>query len=114
MAFDLIRLNINEGIISNVRCLILSEINKSRSIESKIFHDIDYSVLGKDKETYLQYSKYIKFENEFFPDYNEKRMSLLQSLLKKRRIYLHDYFYDKYEKQARINIANEIESLNKK
>jgi predicted metal-dependent HD superfamily phosphohydrolase len=39
------------------------------------------------------------------------RRTVLQKFLERRAIYQHDCFYEKYERQARANIAAAIEQL---
>ncbi len=51
----------------------------------------------------------------FFPSvvYNEGRKKILNHFLKMDRIFKTEYFYAKLENQARVNIRNELESLNR-
>lgn len=83
-------------------------------LESKLMIDVDLSILGKQKEVYDIYEKNIRKEYSYVKDdvFNFHRQKILDNFLNRDRIYLTDFFYDKYEKQAMINLKNAIENLN--
>ncbi|MDI9257939.1 HD domain-containing protein [Flavobacterium sedimenticola] len=72
--------------------------------------DADLAVLGQNPETYQAYADNIREEYTLYPDflYNSGRKKALQHFLKMPNIYKTEYFSNKYEKQARINIQNEL------
>ena len=76
--------------------------------------DADLAILGKDQYDYQKYSEQIREEYSTYPDfmYNNGRKKALQHFLQMEAIYKTEHFLKKYEKQARINIANELEGLN--
>jgi len=43
--------------------------------------------------------------------YRKKRKEILTSFLERERIYQNDFFYDKFETQARANIGSAIKML---
>lgn len=75
--------------------------------------DVDLSVLGKDTQTYLGYTKQIRKEYSIYPDflYNLGRKKVLQHFLELENIFKTEDFRDKYESQARKNIEFEISIL---
>ena len=76
--------------------------------------DADLAILGKVQYDYQKYSEQIREEYSTYPDfmYNNGRKKALQHFLQMEAIYKTEHFLKKYEKQARINIANELEGLN--
>ncbi|WP_317126213.1 HD domain-containing protein [Chryseobacterium pennae] len=75
--------------------------------------DTDLSILGKDFESYLAYTKMIRKEYSIYPDllYKPGRKKVLKHFLELDTIFKTDYFKDKYEMQAKKNIAAEIDLL---
>lgn len=76
--------------------------------------DADLAILGGSPYDYQKYSEQIREEYATYPDfmYNNGRRKALQHFLQVERIFKTNYFSGKFEKQARINIANEPEELN--
>lgn len=81
--------------------------------DTDLFTDADLSILGKGQEVYGQYSRQIRQEYIVYPDvlYFPGRAKVLQHFLGMSRIYKTAYFYDLYEKQARLNLQWELEQL---
>lgn len=93
---------------SNILYCIDDDYENSDAI---LFRDMDYAILGKSKKEYDEYRANIKKEYFFAPvDY---RIAFLESLLAKKRIYGSEYFHNKYEKKARLNIKRELEIIDK-
>lgn len=100
--------------LNNIEQLIVATKNHVPfDNDSKYFLDIDISILGKSPERFKKYEQEIREEYKQFSDktYNTKRKEILKQFLDKERIYSTDYFYNKYEKQARTNIKKLIEKL---
>ncbi|MFY8003983.1 MAG: hypothetical protein ACOVNR_04040, partial [Chitinophagaceae bacterium] len=76
--------------------------------------DADLAILGKGQFDYQKYTEKIREEYSIYPDfmYNNGRKKALQHFLQMSTIYKTEYFFNKYEKQARVNISNELEELN--
>lgn len=85
----------------------------SSSEDTKLFLDLDLSILGMTEEIYQQYRKVIREEYSWVSDalYREGRSKVLKSFLDRERIYATAEMNQKYELQARKNIDAEIESL---
>ncbi|ANF49553.1 hypothetical protein A0O34_02850 [Chryseobacterium glaciei] len=86
---------------------------KSDDQDTNYLLDADLSILGKDVETYLEYTKKIRKEYSIYPDflYKPGRKKVLHHFLELENIFKTDYFKEKYEVQARENIEFEISLL---
>ena len=86
---------------------------KSTDSDTNYFTDADLSVLGQSWEKYSLYSKNVRKEYSIYPDlvYNPGRKKVLNHFLSMDRIFKTDYFYDKFEIQAKQNLQQEIETL---
>ena len=86
---------------------------KNNNADTNFLLDADLSVLGKDWETYREYAARIRKEYAIYPDilYKPGRKKVLQHFLTLETIYKTDEFKQKYEQQARKNLAAEAESL---
>ncbi len=103
-------------IIRNCKKQILATQSHVFSIDNdtNLFTDADLSVLGYSHETYTEYYQNIRREYNIYPDlvYNPGRKKVLLHFLNMDKIYKTPYFYNKYELQARNNLAQEIKLLN--
>lgn len=99
------------------KCMIMIMATKSHNVstdnDTNLFTDADLAILGQSPEDYYEYSENIRKEYTTYPDfiYNSGRKKVLQQLLQMDRIYKTEHFYNRYEKQARINGNNELEVL---
>lgn len=86
---------------------------QSTDSDTNYFTDIDLSVLGQTWETYSAYYKNIRKEYSIYPDivYNPGRKKVLNHFLTMDRIFKTDFFHDKFEIQAKLNLQKEIELL---
>lgn len=86
---------------------------QSEDEDTNYLLDADLSILGKDFETYMDYTHTIRKEYSIYPDllYKPGRKKVLKHFLELNSIFKTDYFKEKYEKQARSNIAAEIQIL---
>ncbi|MGE6220581.1 HD domain-containing protein [Nubsella zeaxanthinifaciens] len=86
---------------------------KSTDSDTNYFTDADLSVLGQSWEKYSDYYKNVRKEYSIYPDfvYNPGRKKVLNHFLTMDRIFKTDFFYDKFERQAKHNLQMEIELL---
>ncbi|KFM67350.1 hypothetical protein X975_15357, partial [Stegodyphus mimosarum] len=79
------------------------------------FLDFDVSILGAETADYKKYASQIAEEYTFLPSskYKFMRSKVLELFLQVPNIYATRPFREKYEKRARSNIQNEIDSLKK-
>jgi len=85
----------------------------SEDNDTNYLTDADLAILGKSPYDYKKYSEQIREEYSIYPDfmYNTGRKKALQHFLQMESIYKTEYFSKKYEKQARVNVKNELETL---
>ena len=78
--------------------------------DTNYFTDADLSILGSDSDSYFTYSKQIRKEYLYFPDivYKPGRRKVLEHFLKMENLFKTQYFQEKFEVQARINISWEL------
>ena len=81
--------------------------------DTNYFTDADLSILGQDWNTYSEYYRNVRKEYSIYPDliYNPGRKKVLKHFLDMERIFKTEYFYSKFEQQAKINIQMELKSL---
>lgn len=81
--------------------------------DTNYFTDVDLSVLGQDWKTYSEYYKNVRKEYSIYPNlvYNPGRKKVLIHFLEMDRIFKTDYFYSKFEQQAKYNLQKELELL---
>lgn len=102
-------------IIDRCKEQILATKSHHRSTDSdtNYFTDADLSVLGENWETYSNYLTNVREEYSIYPDmiYKPGRKKVLNHFLAMDRIYKTDYFYNRYEKQAKENLQKELDLL---
>ncbi len=83
------------------------------STDLKLFLDFDLSTLGTSEEVYQQYSQAIRKEYSWVPYflYRKGRKKVLESFLKRERLYFTDAMNASYESQARRNLETEWDRL---
>ncbi|MCW9028665.1 MAG: hypothetical protein OQJ80_07020 [Kangiella sp.] len=83
------------------------------SVDEQLIVDIDLTILGASPTVYEQFEQNIRKEYKLVPSiiYRKKRKELLKSFLSKPSIYNLDYFKEKYESAAGMNIEKTIEVL---
>lgn len=81
--------------------------------DGKIFLDLDLSILGANEEIYKNYSQAIRQEYSHVPDvlYRHGRRNILENFLRREEIYFTENLRERFENQARLNLANEIKEL---
>lgn len=81
--------------------------------DGKIFLDLDLSILGADEKIYQNYSRAIRQEYSHVWNflYRRGRRKILQNFLRREVIYFTETLRERFEKQARLNLANEIKEL---
>jgi len=85
----------------------------SEDNDTDFLTDADLAILGKTPYEYQLYSENVRKEYTIYPDfmYTPGRKKVLQHFLDMERIFKTDHFFNKYEKQARLNLANELQEL---
>ncbi len=106
------------GIISRVRDLILATKHDQllADHDQQLMTDTDLAILGKPPEEFDQYDRQIHEEYSWVEDslYRSGRQAVLQHFLHRSTIYGTDYFRERYESQARLNLQRAIALLKPK
>ncbi|HEX7846493.1 MAG TPA: hypothetical protein VF476_11895 [Chitinophagaceae bacterium] len=86
---------------------------KSNDADTNLFTDADLSILGQEREIYKAYCDNIRKEYSIYPDfiYKPGRKKVVVHFLEMSRIFKTEYFYDRFELQARQNLAWELGSI---
>ena len=99
----------------HVRCLILATRHDSvpADRDTQLVVDIDLAILGQPDSRFTEYEHGIRSEYEWLPevDFVRERGAILQSFLDRPAIYATPYFEDRYERQARLNVARSLDGL---
>ncbi len=96
------------------RLILATKHDEEKNLQNDeiIIHDLDLLILG-DKGKYNNYAKNVRGEYAHIPDklFNKGRCDFLTSMIKKDQIFIHPHFQNNYEKQAKINMNNELALL---
>lgn len=78
-----------------------------------ILIDIDLSILGSAPDAYDEYRRAVRREYRWVPGilFRRNRRAVLESFLRRERIFLTDRFHASHETRARENIEAELERL---
>ncbi len=103
--------------IARICDLILTTKHDKPPIENdtQLIADIDLSSLGQPESEFLNNERKIRNEYQWMPEkiYQEERGKILKAFLQRKRIYFMDYFEVLYGIQARKNLADALERLNR-
>ena len=102
-----------------VKNLVLATRHKGAisSVDEKLISDIDLAILGKSSEVFDKYDSAIKEEYSWLGNpvvYNNGRKEILEIFLdraEKGELYQTDFFRDKYQEQAKVNLRRAIDRL---
>jgi predicted metal-dependent HD superfamily phosphohydrolase len=81
--------------------------------DAAVMVDVDLSILGRDEKRFFEYEEQIRREYAWVPAavFGPKRAEILQGFLARKRIFITDWFRDKYEQHARRNLEASIHRL---
>lgn len=85
----------------------------THTTDLQFFLDFDMSILGAHWDAYEAYTRQVRREYRIYPDklYYSGRKKFLQHCLQRDFIFQTQTFRDRYEAQARENMARELESI---
>jgi predicted metal-dependent HD superfamily phosphohydrolase len=71
------------------------------------------SILGQPEKRFWEYENQIRAEYAWVDAaiFSQKRAEILETFLTRKRIYATDWFFDRYEQQARQNLEASIARL---
>ena len=83
------------------------------SSDAAFLLDIDLSIFGATEDVFAEYEKNIRKEYKWVPYfiYKKKRAEVLEGFLKRERIFFTEYFFERWEVQARKNIQSVLMDL---
>ncbi|HAB16929.1 MAG TPA: hypothetical protein DCE44_10815 [Verrucomicrobiales bacterium] len=82
-------------------------------LDAAMMVDVDLSILGRDVDRFCEYERQIRQEYAWVPDpiFASKRAEILNRFLSRPRLFTTDWFFRKYELQARQNLELSIQNL---
>lgn len=108
----LMKMGVPQADCSQCVALILATQHHAPSSDAdcNLFTDADLSILGSPASDYRRYAEAIRKEYILYPDclYQPGRRKVLQHFLAMPQIFKTAYFYERYEAQARANLAAEM------
>ena len=110
----LAQLGVPEELNKKVFQLIVeTKTHQASSTENELFLDADLSILGANEKCYKQYISNVRKEYTIYDDtsYFTGRKKVLKMFLEKDKMYSTQYFHEKYEKKARVNMLIEYNSI---
>lgn len=109
------RANVSSDRVDHIEKLILATRTHESdgSTDTALLLDLDLAILGSSPDAYLRYAEAIRREYAWVPEaeYREKRAAVLQRFLGRVALFLTPPFHQRYEVEARQNLATEIARL---
>lgn len=106
---------VDADIIDRVYDLIIltKDHQAPQSPDGEWMLDIDLSILGAERGVYEQFEENVRKEYKRVPSFifKKKRKDILKSFRARVRLYHTNYFFDRYEAQAKANLTWAIENL---
>lgn len=89
------------------------QLDNTTDMDASYLLDMDLSILGADWSSYERYAQAVRqeYQHVAIADYRTGRIAVLKGLLAHDSLYLTDAYYQRLERQARLNIRREIEFL---
>jgi predicted metal-dependent HD superfamily phosphohydrolase len=99
-------------VADRVHALIIATRHQSpaQDIDAQVLVDVDLSILGAHQQRFDEYEAQIREEYRWVPYivYRQQRNKILRSLLSRSTIFATAPFIERYELQARSNIARSL------
>lgn len=108
---------VDKGRVEAVRAMILATVHGAAPVDldQQLLVDIDLSILGSSAERYERYEEQIREEYSWVPGplFRAQRAMILGRFLEREWIYQREWFRERFEAAARVNLAQAIEALNR-
>ncbi len=116
LAVEMVRnASLPDNLGQSVANLIIATKHSATLTDSdvQLLIDIDLSILGQSEERFDEYERQVRKEYEWVPEdqFVAGRSAILKSFLDRSNIYSTQFFRNKYEMQARTNIARSLARL---
>jgi predicted metal-dependent HD superfamily phosphohydrolase len=87
--------------------LVTASHSLPRTRDEALLIDIDLSILGASPARFAEYEQGIRDEYRWVPNliFAAKRRSILDRFLQRETIFRTQYFIERYERQARVNLG---------
>jgi predicted metal-dependent HD superfamily phosphohydrolase len=81
--------------------------------DAMLLVDIDLSILGRQPRDFDAYQQKIRQEYDWVsePEYQQGRLEFLEGMLSRPKIYSTEWFFQRYEQQARLNLNSAVQNL---
>jgi predicted metal-dependent HD superfamily phosphohydrolase len=110
------RVGVQSESVARIRAHIMATRHVALPVDndSRLVVDVDLAILGADPSRYEEFEHDVRREYRWVPGivYRSKRAAILQSFLDRPRIYHSDPAYERFEGNARTNLAGAIRTLN--
>lgn len=116
LAVEMVRnASLSDNLGQSVANLIMATKHSATPSDSdvQLLVDIDLSILGQAEEKFDEYERQVRKEYEWVSEdaFIAGRSAILKSFLDRPNIYATQFFRNKYETQARRNIARSLARL---
>lgn len=106
---------LSPDLAGRIHGLVMATVHNAVPIgkDAAVLVDIDLSILGSESARFDEYEMQVQQEYSWVPGplYRSGRRKILQEFVSRQSIYTTEYFRDRYEAQARSNIARSLERL---
>jgi len=111
--YDELKPIVNKQKVSDLIMATKSHQVDDGDVDKMTMIDMDFAILGSDVNRFNEYERQIRFEYAFVGDavYKQGRMDFIKSVLARNTIFLTQYFQDKYEAKARLNLNKLYQAL---
>jgi predicted metal-dependent HD superfamily phosphohydrolase len=100
---------------ARVHALVMATRHEAvpHDIDAQVLVDVDLWILGAPEERFDEYESQVRQEYGWVPGpiYRRKRKAILESFLARAAIYNTARFIERYEPQARVNLARSLARL---
>lgn len=99
--------HVDVAVIQRVDDLIMAtKTHQATTPDQQLLVDIDLAILAAPEARFAEYQQQIRQEYAFVPEaqFQQKRAEVLAGFLQRERIYQTDYFYQRLEGWARVNL----------
>lgn len=111
----LIAHGVSETVADRVHALVMATRHEAEPVsrDAEILVDADLAILGAAPERFAAYERQVREEYRWVPEevFRQKRAEILRKFLARPRLYHTARFIERYELQARENLARSLQKL---